>query len=68
MECDESYDVWVEYTYRFQDEDELRSSRTASVRMPAKPGGDKPNLIPNLPVWIGVFIILIVFIIKKRRN
>ena len=68
MECDESYDVWVEYTYRFQDEDELRSSRTASLRMPAKPGGDKPNSIPNLPVWIGVFIILMVFTIKKRRH
>ena len=68
MECEESYDVWVEYTYRFQDEDELRSSRTSCLRMPAKPGGDKTNSIPNLPAWIGVFIILMVFIIKKKRN
>jgi len=68
MECEESYDVWVEYTYRFQDEDELRSSRTSSLKMPAKPGGDKPNSIPNLPIWIGVFIILMVFTIKKRRH
>ena len=68
MECEESYDVWVEYTYRFQDEDELRSSRTNSLRMPAKPGGSKPKSIPNLPAWIGVFIILMVFIIKKRGH
>ncbi|MBA1341668.1 MAG: hypothetical protein C5S40_05950 [ANME-2 cluster archaeon] len=68
MECDESYDVWVEYTYRFQDENELRSSRTDSLRMPAKPGSKQQNSIPNLPAWIGVFIILMVFIIKKRRN
>ena len=63
MECDESYEVWVEYTYIFQDEDELRSSRTASLIMPAK-----PNSIPNLPAWIGVFIILMVFTIKKMRH
>ena len=68
LECDESYEVYVEYTYRFQDEDELRSSRTASLRMPAKPGGGNPDSIPNLPAWIGVFIILMVFTIKKRRN
>jgi hypothetical protein len=68
MECDESYEVWVEYTYRFQDEDELRSSRTNSLRMPAKASGDKPKSIPNLPAWIGVFIIFMAFIIKKRRN
>jgi len=67
MECEEQYDVWIEYTYRFQDEDE-RSSRTNSLRMPAKPSGDKPKLIPNLPSWIGVFIILMVFTIKKRRH
>ena len=51
MECKESYDVWVEYTYRFQDEDELRSSRTNSLRMPAKPGGrlsGKPKAIDSL--------------------
>ena len=68
MECEEPYDVWVEYTYRFQDEDELRSSHTNSLRMPAKPSGKKPKSIPNLPSWIGVFIILLVFTIKKRRH
>jgi len=68
MECEESYDVWIEYTYRFQDEEELRSSRTNSLRMPAKPSGKQQNSIPNLPAWIGVFIILMVFTINKRKN
>jgi len=68
VECEEPYSVWLEYTYRFQDEGELRSSHTDPISMPAKPSGKKPKSIPNLPSWIGVFIILMVFTIKKRRH
>jgi|LGVF01.1.fsa_nt_gb PKD repeat protein len=68
VECEEPYDVWLEYTYKFQDEDELRSSHTNCISMPAKPSGKKPKSIPNLPSWIGVFIILMVFTIKKRGH